>query len=126
MTALYPCSAFTPVAETAAPLSSSPAELAQQWAAVNETGAAVASLARVEGHEADDAPDAVAARLAGLDPEARAMAETGIGDLAMILQPGLRALVALAANGGDAAAPARVLWEEFCAARGAILSLARG
>ena len=54
----------------------------------------------------------------------RAMAEQGVDDLSAIMEPGLSALLAVRARGGDASAPAMTLWEEFLAARDALLALA--
>lgn len=123
MTALRQQNAYASVTETTPAAPQMASGLDQQWAAVSEAGAAVAALAQIDHRVADSDLASGTEIFAVLDPDTKAMAETGVGDLAMILQPGLRALLALAAEGGNAAAPARVLWAEFCAARRAILSL---
>jgi hypothetical protein len=53
----------------------------------------------------------------------RERAEQGIDDLTAILEPGLAALLAVHARGIDPAAAARALWQEFDAARAALLAL---
>ncbi len=52
-----------------------------------------------------------------------AMAEQGIDDLSAIMEPGLAALLAVHGRGADAAPAALALWQEFHAARSAILLL---
>lgn len=54
----------------------------------------------------------------------RQRAEEGIDDLAAIMEPGIAALLAVNARGANPAAPALALWQEFHAARAALLALA--
>ena len=89
-----------------------------------------------------DAADAVGA-MAGIAPQAmktdvrnfpalmrdsggwrRELAEQGIEDLSAIMEPGVSALLAAHARGANPAAAAMALWNEFQAARDAVLSLA--
>jgi hypothetical protein len=84
----------------------------------------------------------VVCSLAGLAPEARKpeirnfpaimrdtggwrhqLAEQGVDDLAAIMEPGIAALLAVHARGISPAAPALALWQEFHAARAALLAL---
>ena len=51
------------------------------------------------------------------------MVAHGIEDLAAVMQPGLRALLSLTAQGQDTTAAALTLWREFHTARTAILDL---
>ena len=53
----------------------------------------------------------------------RAQTEHGIDDLSAIMQPGLAALLAVHARGTNPAVPALALWQEFHAARAALLAL---
>jgi len=53
----------------------------------------------------------------------RAMAEQGIADISAFMEPGLSALLAVHARGVNPAAPALTLWQEFVAARDALLAL---
>jgi hypothetical protein len=54
----------------------------------------------------------------------RDLLRQGVEDLAAMMEPGLAALIAVHSDGRDAAAPARALWQEFVAARDALLALA--
>ena len=49
--------------------------------------------------------------------------ELGIDDLSAIMEPGLAALLAVHARGANPAVPALALWQEFHAARAALLAL---
>jgi hypothetical protein len=53
----------------------------------------------------------------------RNSAEQGIDDLNAIMEPGLAALMAVNARGANPAVPALALWQEFHAARAALLAL---
>ena len=53
----------------------------------------------------------------------REQTEQGIDDLSAIMQPGLAALLAVHARGTNPAVPALALWQEFHAARAALLAL---
>ena len=53
----------------------------------------------------------------------REQTEHGIDDLSAIMQPGLAALLAVHARGTNPAVPALALWQEFHAARAALLAL---
>ena len=53
----------------------------------------------------------------------RDQTEQGIDDLSAIMQPGLAALLAVHARGTNPAVPALALWQEFHAARAALLAL---
>jgi len=50
-------------------------------------------------------------------------AEQGINDLSAVMEPGLAALLAVHARGANPAVPALALWQEFHAARAALLAL---
>lgn len=54
----------------------------------------------------------------------RERAEQGIDDLVAIMEPGLTALLAVNARGINPAVAAMALWQEFHAARAALLALA--
>lgn len=97
-----------------------------QWAAVQNAAGAVAMLAGL-------APDAVESEMHGFPESLRdqpewkiALAGRGVSDLAAILQSGVKALLAVNAQGRDAAVPAMALWREYDTARSAIVSLAKG
>jgi len=97
--------------------------LAEQWEAVHEAAAAVGKLAQLGREELS--PEIVqlplrAAEKGGWQYETAAR---GIDDLAAVMQPGLRALLSLTAQGQDTTAAALTLWREFHTARAAILDL---
>lgn len=97
--------------------------LTEQWEAVHEAAAAVGNLAQL-GREAPSEDMAQlprrAAEKGGWHYE---MAARGIDDLAAVMQPGLRALLSLTAQGQDTTAAALTLWREFHTARAAIADL---
>ncbi len=97
--------------------------LTEQWEAVHEAAAAVAGLAQLESGSADAALLALPRRAAEMGGWHFEMAARGIEDLAAIMQPGLRALLALTAQGSDTTVAALTLWREFHSARAAILEL---
>jgi hypothetical protein len=53
----------------------------------------------------------------------RTMAEQGVEDITVFMEPALSALLAVQARGANPAAPAQALWQEFTAARDALLAL---
>jgi hypothetical protein len=54
----------------------------------------------------------------------RELVETGVADIAAIMEPGLSALIAAHARGASPQAAAMALWEEFLGARDALMALA--
>ena len=97
--------------------------LVLQWDAVHEAASAVGHLAQLGREQlAEDVLTLPlrAAELGGWHYEAVAR---GIDDLSAVMQPGLRALLSLTAQGKDTTAAALTLWREFHTARAAILSL---
>ncbi len=101
--------------------------LAARWDALHE---AAQTLARLVGGPAG-APDPAARDGGPGFAEAilaaggwrQALAEQGIGDLAAIMEAGLVALLEVHARGVDPAPAAEALWQEFLAARQALLAL---
>ncbi|MBS0482265.1 MAG: hypothetical protein JSR96_08955 [Proteobacteria bacterium] len=53
----------------------------------------------------------------------REVSEQGIDDLAAIMEPGLAALLAVHARGANSGPAALALWQEFHAARAALLAM---
>ena len=99
-------------------------KLASQWDAVHEAAAAIGALAQLGRGDEDDAvkglPDR-ALQLGGFEYE---MVMRGVDDLAAVMQPGLRALLALSAQGQDTTSAALTLWQEFHKSRDAIIGFA--
>ena len=98
--------------------------LEEQWSAVHQAGRAAAQLAQLGEEElgADIAqlPD----RAGELDVTRQALVADAVEDVAALMQPGLRALSALAEQGRDTTAAALQLWREYYDARSAIVALA--
>ena len=99
------------------------ATLANQWEAVHEAAAAVGHLAQLAREEPSDKVLALPLRAAETGGHAFQAVARGIDDLAAVMQPGLRALLAITAQGKDTTAAALTLWREFHHARAAILDL---
>ena len=98
--------------------------LAARWEAVHAAGNAVAELAELGCETFDGAVAhllAQATELAGWRGDEVA---TRIGDLAFVMQTGLRALITAAGTGRDVTPAALTLWREFHGARAEILALA--
>jgi hypothetical protein len=110
------------MASRPAPAADAAMAFAARWIALHDAAAVVAGLAGAD----DDRraalagyPDAVAA-IGGW--RAR-LALQGMDDLGAVLATGLTALLSVHRAGGDAAPPARALWQEFLAAREGLLAL---
>jgi len=108
----------------APPIVTSPAEAAgTKWAALHDAAAVVAMLAGLEQESHSPEVYGFPAAIRAAAPWRQALAETGVDDLAAILEPGIGALLAVNARGADARAPALALWHEFRGARDALLTL---
>lgn len=94
----------------------------RKWAALHDAAGVVATLAGVAHQPAVDA-QRFSAAVRQAPHWRREQAEHGVEDLAAIMEPGLAALISVQAGGGDAAAPALALWQEFVAARDALARL---
>mgnify|MGYP003109309929 CR=1 FL=1 len=96
---------------------------ALRWAALTDAGQVVAMLAGVStgrpGREIRDFP----ALLRDAKPWRREAADRALEDLSAIMEPGIAALMAINARGGDCRSAAAALWSEFAAARTALLAM---
>lgn len=103
------------------PTGSSAAAL--RWAALTDAGQVVAMLAGVSverpGREIREFP--VLLRTA--KPWRREAAELALEDLSAIMEPGIAALMAINARGGDCRVAAQALWSEFDTARKALIAM---
>tara|TARA_R110000751_G_scaffold2018_7_gene8646 strand:- start:234371 stop:234769 length:399 start_codon:yes stop_codon:yes gene_type:complete len=97
--------------------------LAAQWEAVHEAAAAVGNLAQLGRESLTPEIEQLPHRAAEQGGWHYEMVAHGIEDLAAVMQPGLRALLSLTAQGQDTTAAALTLWREFHTARTAILDL---
>lgn len=94
-----------------------------RWSALGDVGQVVASLAGVE----PEVPGRTLRNFPVLIRECpqwrRDLADNMVADLAAVMEPGLAALLAVNARGADPRPAARALWQEFTAARAAVLAL---
>jgi hypothetical protein len=109
-------------AETASARESS-RKLSGQWAAVQDAAEAVAMLARIAPEEPTRKIRNFPTLIRDVDGWRLSLAKNQLEDIAAMMQPGLAALLATNARGQDATAAALTLWQEFHAAREAVLSL---
>lgn len=98
-----------------------PATMTRKWAVLQDAARAIAELAGVP----DDSAAAMEfpAAMHAADGWRLALAAQGIDDLAAVMEPGLAALLSIHRRGADPAGAARALWDEFAAARAALLAL---
>ncbi len=98
--------------------------MSMKWSALHDAANVVAMLAGIaaEPMRADVRNFPAVMRDAG--GWRRDLAEQGIDDLSAIMEPGLAALLAVNARGVGPGAAALALWQEFHAARSALLELA--
>ena len=96
---------------------------AQKWAALQEAARALRTLSGTGA----TAPHGELRDLAGIalraDPWRQKLLDEAIEDLSAVMEAGLAALLALHARGGNAAAAALALCEEFDAAEAAVRAL---
>lgn len=94
-----------------------------RWAALHDAANAVAMLAGMAPEKPDPAIRSFPARVRDGAGRRFALVGHGVSDMAAFMQPGLAALLAVNARGQDATAPALALWQEFRAARAAVMAL---
>jgi len=98
--------------------------MGMKWSGLHDAAAVVAMLAGIAPEPMDAALRNFPVIVGNAGGWRREMAEQGIEDLSAIMEPGISALLAVHARGGNPAAPALALWNEFLAARSALLALA--
>jgi hypothetical protein len=100
-----------------------PSAMSVQWAALQDAAAAVAQMAGL----APEKPSAQVRNFPALIKDAGGwrmeLASNGVSDLAAMMRPGVKALLAVAARGQDPTAAALSLWREYHHARAALLGL---
>lgn len=97
--------------------------MAAKWTAIHEAAAAVGELAGVAPEYRTPEVRNFPAIMRDTGGWRQRLAEQGVDDLVAVLEPGLAALLALHGSGATAGAPAQALWNEFHAARAALLAL---
>ena len=107
--------------EGAAPRGAS--AMSEQWAALQDAADAVAALAGL----AVEKPTAEVRNFPTLITDAGGwrldLATAGVADLAAMMAPGVKALLAVSERGQDPTAAALTLWREYHHARAALLAL---
>ena len=100
-----------------------PSAMSVQWAALQDAAGAVAALAGL----AAEKPSAQVRNFPALIKDAGGwrfdLAADGVADLAAMMRPGVKALLAVSARGQDPTAAALTLWREYHHARAALLAL---
>jgi hypothetical protein len=97
--------------------------LGAQWAALQETADAVAAIAGLAAEKPTALMRAFPDRIADVGGWRLELASNGIADIAAMMSPGVKALLAVSARGQDPTPAALTLWHEFHAARDALLAL---
>lgn len=126
-----PTDFLTRYAEHAAPHEGEPTSedprspLALKWTALQAAAEIVASLADIRANGSTEAAEAFSAGVERTGGWRLDLARQSIDDIAAMMEPGIAALLAVHAQGGDARAAALALWQEFDRARQALLTLAR-
>ncbi len=98
--------------------------LSMKWSALHDAAATVALIAGIEAQAMTHDIRAFPVTLRDAPPAARELAETGVADIAAVMEPGLSALIAAHARGANPHAAAKALWEEFLSTRDALMALA--
>ncbi len=96
--------------------------LGLRWAALQDAAKVVSMLAGVSDSADKQACD-LPALVRDAEPWRRELAANGCADMAAMMEPGIAALLAINAKGADCQPAAQALWQEFVAARTAVLAL---
>ena len=94
-----------------------------RWEALVQASTVVAMLARIEPERPSPQIRNFPALIPRMEEWRRKAAENGIADLAAVMEPGIAALLALNARCADPQPAATALWQEYRAARDAIVAL---
>ena len=98
--------------------------MSMKWSALHDAANVVGMLAGLAADPARPEIRNFPAVMRDAGGWRRELAEQGIDDLSAVMEPGLAALLAVHARGTNTAVPALALWQEFHAARAALLALA--
>jgi len=97
--------------------------LSMKWAALHDAAGVVTALAGMTPEPMPPEVRNYPAVMRDAGGWRRDLAEQGVEDLAAVMEPGLAALLSIHARGANPAAAAQALFEEFRAARAALLTL---
>jgi len=100
-----------------------PSAMSVQWAALQDAASAVAAMAGLAAEKPSAQVRNFPALIKDVGGWRLEMASNGVADLAAIMRPGVKALLAVAARGQDPTAAALSLWREYHHARAALLGL---
>lgn len=98
--------------------------LSMKWSALHDAAETVALLAGFQGKAMTQEARAFPVSLRDAKPSTREQVETGIADIAAVMEPGLSALIAAHARGAVPHTAAAALWDDFIGARDALMVLA--
>ncbi len=98
--------------------------MSMKWSALHDAAGVVAVLAGMADEPMRPEVRNFPAVMRDAGGWRRTMAEEGIDDLSAMIEPGIAALLAVNARGANPAVAALALWQEFQAARAALLALA--
>ena len=96
--------------------------MSMKWSALHDAANVVAMLAGIAAEPMRPEIRNFPALMRDVGGWRRELAEQGIDDLSAIMEPGLAALLAVTARGVNPAPAALALWQEFHAARSALLA----
>jgi hypothetical protein len=121
---------FTPAGDGSLPGSgragfgqASASAMSMKWSALHDAADVIARLAGIASEAMRPQVRNFPAMIRDVGGWRRTMAEQGIDDLHAVITPGLAALLAVNARGTNPASAALALWQEFQAARAALLAL---
>ncbi len=97
--------------------------MSMKWSALHDAVAVVGSLTGMAAEAMRPEVRNFPAMMRDVGGWRRELAEQGIEDLSAVMEPGLSALLAIHARGVNPAPAALALWQEFHAARAALLAL---
>ena len=97
--------------------------MSMKWTAIHDAASAVSGLAGLSQEFRTAEVRNFPAIMRDTGGWRQSVAEQGVDDLAAIMRPGLAALLALQTDGVLTTAAATALWQEFLAARAALLAL---
>ena len=100
-----------------------PSAMSVQWAALQDAASAVATMAGLAAEKPSAQVRNFPALIKDLGGWRLELATNGVADLAAMMKPGVKALLAVAARGQDPTAAALSLWREYHHARAALIAL---
>lgn len=93
------------------------------WATLHDAARAVAAMAGLADEQPSTRVRDFPALIGDVGGWRLELASNGVADLAAMMTPGVKALLAVSARGQDPTPAALTLWQEYHAARGALLAL---